>query len=86
MTRGPRNPRSANRVQETCPGGDYAEEEREFLLAIDRYKRTRRRPYPTWREVLDVLRGLGWRKVAGPSPSPSPSPGEGEGCGGKEDR
>lgn len=49
--------------EETFPGCDYTEDEREFLLAMDRYKRSRRRPHPTWLEVLDVLRGLGWCKV-----------------------
>jgi hypothetical protein len=51
---------------EAFPGSDYTDEEREFLTAIDRYKTTRRRPHPTWREVLDVLRQLGWRKVPPP--------------------
>jgi hypothetical protein len=54
------------------PGSDYTEEEREFLVAIDRYKRTRRRPYPTWREVLQVLRGLGWRRVRPEEDRPQP--------------
>ena len=43
-------------------GSTYTDEEREFLVAIDRYKRRNNRPFPTWIEVLDVLRGLGWRK------------------------
>ncbi len=49
--------------REIWPGWDYSDEEREFLIAIDRYKRTRGRPFPTWREVLNVLRELGWQKV-----------------------
>jgi hypothetical protein len=48
--------------EQNFPGWDYTEEEREFLAALDRYKRTRRRPHPTWCEVLNVLRELGWRK------------------------
>lgn len=43
-------------------GADYTDEEREFLAAIDRYKRTRQRPYPTWREVLLVAKALGYRR------------------------
>ncbi len=43
-------------------GSTYTDEEREFLVAIDRYKRSNNRPYPTWMEVLNVLRGLGWVK------------------------
>ena len=35
----------------------------EFITAIDEYKRLHRRPFPTWSEVLEVLRALGYRKV-----------------------
>ena len=55
---------------ENYPGCDYTADETEFLMAIDRYKRLRRRPHPTWREVLNVLRQLGWRKPPPPQPSP----------------
>lgn len=48
----------------------YEDAEVEFLKAIDRYKRERRRPHPTWIEVLDVLRALGWRQVAEPTGLP----------------
>jgi hypothetical protein len=43
---------------------DYSEEETAFMKAMDRYKRDNRRPFPTWSEVLEVLRSLGYRKVA----------------------
>lgn len=56
--------------EETFPGSDYTDEEREFLLAIDRYKRVARRPYPTWREVLRVLHSLGYRKQSPSEPNP----------------
>src|SRR5262249_52710816 len=82
MRRGRFNHRGGVGCEESFPGSDYTDEEREFLQAIDRYKRTHGRPYPTWREVLNVLRELGWRKTQGPSrgaPSPSPRPREGEG-------
>lgn len=48
--------------QENYPGSDYTPEEIEFLVAIDQYKRRTGRRFPTWMEVLNVLRGLGWRK------------------------
>ena len=32
----------------------------EFLRAIDRYKRKTGKSFPTWTEVLDVLRSIGW--------------------------
>lgn len=41
---------------------DYDADELEFLKAMDRYKRVNNRPFPTWSEVLGVLKGLGWRK------------------------
>jgi hypothetical protein len=48
----------------------YTDEEREFMVAIDNYKRINRRPYPTWREVLRVLESLGYRKVEAPIEPP----------------
>jgi len=43
---------------------DYNNEEIDFMKAMDQYKRDNRRPFPTWSEVLEVLRALGYRKVA----------------------
>ena len=34
-----------------------------FMKAMERYKRQNRRPFPTWSEVLEVLRALGYRKA-----------------------
>jgi len=42
---------------------DYTEDEIEFMSAIDEYKRTSGRMFPTCSEVLEVLRNLGYRKV-----------------------
>jgi hypothetical protein len=42
---------------------EYEAEEVEFIMAMDRYKREKKKPFPTWSEVLEVLRGLGWKKV-----------------------
>jgi len=42
----------------------------EFMKAMDQYKRDNRRPFPTWSEVLEVLRALGYRKVHAPSELP----------------
>lgn len=50
-------------THEVFVGADYLPEELEFLMAIDRYKREMQRPFPTWKEVLDVAKSLGWRKV-----------------------
>jgi hypothetical protein len=37
-------------------------------MAIDEYKRTNARPFPTWTEVLEVITALGYRKVAEAQP------------------
>ena len=46
---------------------DYQPEEIEFMRAMDDYKRRSGRQFPTWSEVLEVLRDLGYRKVAEPT-------------------
>jgi len=53
---------------------DYSEEEIGFMKAMDQYKRDNRRPFPTWSEVLEVLRALGYRKVAEPAALPGLQP------------
>jgi len=35
-------------------------------MAIDEYKRANARPFPTWTEVLELIKALGYRKVAEP--------------------
>jgi len=37
-------------------------EEMEFINAINAYKQRHSRPFPTWSEVLHVVKGLGYRK------------------------
>ena len=49
--------------EQNFPGADYSAEETSFILAMERYKRERRRPFPTWREVLHVAHTLGYRKI-----------------------
>jgi hypothetical protein len=46
--------------------GQMSEEQFEFLMAIDEYKRKNTRPFPTWTEVLEIIKALGYRKVAEP--------------------
>lgn len=43
---------------------DYSHEEIEFMRAMDEYKRRSGRQFPTWSEVLEVIRSLGYRQVA----------------------
>jgi hypothetical protein len=44
---------------------DYTADEVEFMRAMDDYKRRSGRPFPTWSEVLEVVRGLGYVKCPG---------------------
>lgn len=41
---------------------DYDADEFDFIKAIDKFKREKRKPFPTWSEVLAVLKELGWKK------------------------
>ncbi len=50
-------------VDPTTCEKDYSDEEITFMKAMDLYKRANRRPFPTWSEVLEVLRSLGYRKT-----------------------
>ena len=43
---------------------EYGPEEIEFMQALDHYKRTNGRMFPTCSEVLQVLRSLGYERVA----------------------
>ena len=60
------------RYEENFPGSDITGEELEFLRAVEQYQKKFRRRYPSWREVLKILLGLGYRKVADPTPLPKP--------------
>lgn len=42
---------------------DYSLDEVEFMKAMDDYKRKSGRMFPTWSEVLEVVRGLGYAKM-----------------------
>lgn len=41
---------------------DYSADEVEFMKAMDEYKRKSGRLFPTWSEVLEVVRSLGYTK------------------------
>jgi hypothetical protein len=63
--RGPGKRRSTDRI--SAEEGHMSDEQFEFLMAIDQYKKQNQRPFPTWTEVLDLIRAMGYRKVADPS-------------------
>ena len=46
--------------------GQMSDEQLSFLMAINEYKQKNSRPFPTWTEVLEVIKALGYRKVADP--------------------
>ena len=46
----------------TCDETYYTDEETAFIMAMDKYKREHDRKFPTWHEVLAVLKSLGYRK------------------------
>jgi hypothetical protein len=46
--------------------GQMTDEQFEFIMAVDQYKKLNSRPFPTWTEILEILKALGYRKVAEP--------------------
>lgn len=64
--RGPGRRRSDDR--KSAEEGQMSDEQFEFLMAVDEYKRKNARPFPTWTEVLELIKALGYRKVAEPQP------------------
>ena len=50
-------------VDPTTSEREYTKAETEFMLAMNEYKRQSGRMFPTWSEVLEVLRDLGYEKV-----------------------
>ena len=56
-------------VDPTSCERDYTAAELEFMFAVEKYKRTSGRMFPTWSELLEVLKGLGYEKpVVSPTP------------------
>ena len=48
--------------QKRIEEGELTLEEIEFVRAVDHYKRKFNRPFPTWSEVLAIVKGLGYTK------------------------
>jgi hypothetical protein len=57
-------------VDPTTCEKEYSDDEIDFMKAMDLYKRANRRPFPTWSEVLEVLRALGYRRTEKPTALP----------------
>jgi hypothetical protein len=54
------------------PGSILTPEQVAFAVAVERYMRLKRRPFPAWHEVLAVLTALGYQKVATSPKEPRP--------------
>lgn len=57
---GPPRDRTVTVTSET----EYSDDEAEFIKAVDRFKREKKRPFPALSELLAVARELGYRKAA----------------------
>jgi hypothetical protein len=64
--RGPGRRRTDER--KSAEEGQMTDEQFEFIMAIDQYKRQNNKPFPSWTEILEVIKALGYRKVAEPQP------------------
>mgnify|MGYP005862129811 CR=1 FL=1 len=58
-------------IDPTTSDRDYSPAELEFMAAMQEYKRRSGRMFPTWSEVLEVLKSLGYGK---PEPETPPEP------------
>ncbi|MEM1107809.1 MAG: hypothetical protein AAGH99_03875 [Planctomycetota bacterium] len=56
--------RRRNDFTKSAEEGEMTPEQFLFIKAIDAYKRVNQRPFPTWTEVLEIIRKLGYRKTA----------------------
>ena len=71
-----RGDRYVKNGRDVNPDRLFTEEELEFLKAMDAYKRNNHRPFPSWKEVLEVLKSLGYQKVAEPALIPKKEVGQ----------
>jgi len=46
--------------------GEMNDEQFELIMAIDAYKRANNRPFPSYTEILEIIKALGYRKIAEP--------------------
>jgi len=64
-------PRTTRRrkIDPTTCDRDYATEELEFMRALEHYKRSSGRMFPTCSEVLEVLKSLGYTRTTAECPA-----------------
>jgi hypothetical protein len=55
--------------------GEMTAEQFEFVMAVEEYKRANHKTFPTWTEVLDVIKLLGYHKDNSGTPVVQPPDG-----------
>lgn len=55
---------SAKKKKSPTKPDEMSGEVMEFITAIDEYKRIHQRPFPSWSEVLEILKELGYSRSA----------------------
>ena len=43
--------------------GEMTDDQFEFIMAVDKYKRTNSRPFPTLTEILEIVKDIGYKKT-----------------------
>jgi hypothetical protein len=46
--------------------GEMNPDQFEFVMAVEQYKKANKKPFPTYTELLEIAKALGYRKVAEP--------------------
>ena len=64
--RGPGRRRS--QARRSAEEGEMNDDQFEFIMAIEDYKKANGRPFPSFTEILEIAKALGYRKVADPQP------------------
>jgi len=72
--RGPGRRRTDER--RSAEEGEMTDEQFEFIMAIKKYKQANHCPFPSYTEILEIAKALGYRKVAEPQPLMPPKKGE----------
>lgn len=67
-------PERRQKIDPTTCERDYTDDEVEFMRAMDEYKRKSGRMFPTWSEVLEVVRSLGYQKHGLPPATSATTP------------
>jgi hypothetical protein len=62
--RGPGRRRTDDR--RAAEEGQMTDEQFSFVMAVDQYKKQNSRPFPSWTEILEIVKALGYRQVAPP--------------------